>query len=193
MAYRCILLFGEPGSGKGVQGAALGALPGFVHLSTGDMFRHLDRDSEIGRTVHEYASQGKLVPDDLTVTLWRQHVQGLADRDAFRPDRDILILDGIPRNVDQARMMEDHIDVLRLIHLVAGDEEAILNRLKGRALQENRLDDADEAVIRRRRRIYLQESKPVVECYPREVRREIDALRTPSEVLADVARSVTDL
>ena len=138
MKYRCILMFGEPGCGKGTQGSALGRLPGFVHLSTGDMFRKLDPRSDLGREVRSYTDRGELVPDGLTIRLWSRHVRDMAASGAYRPEEDLLILDGIPRNVAQAREMAEMLDVVALIHLVAGDGEAIVQRMKQRALRDNR-------------------------------------------------------
>ncbi len=68
--YRTILLIGKPGSGKGTQGKALGALPGFFHISCGEVFRRLNHKSELGNIFLNYSSQGLLVPDDITVRLW---------------------------------------------------------------------------------------------------------------------------
>ena len=69
---RTILLVGKPGSGKGTQGNALGALPGFFHLSCGEVYRRLNHKSELGKIFLKYSSQGLLVPDDITVRLWSE-------------------------------------------------------------------------------------------------------------------------
>src|SRR5262245_46307142 len=73
--YPCVLLFGAPGVGKGTQGKLLGQVPGFVHMASGDIFRSLDRSSELGRKFQEYSSKGLLVPDEVTVSVWKAHVQ----------------------------------------------------------------------------------------------------------------------
>jgi adenylate kinase len=99
MRYKSILLFGAPGSGKGTQGKIISAIPGFFHVACGDVFRTLDLQSEMGRLFWEYSSKGKLVPDEFTVRLWKQYVQGLAMIHQFHPETEILVLDGIPRNV----------------------------------------------------------------------------------------------
>ena len=67
---KAILLFGQPGVGKGTQGAILGKVPGFCHLATGDMFRGLDRESELGREFLKYSNQGLLVPDEPWQRSW---------------------------------------------------------------------------------------------------------------------------
>ena len=119
MRYKTVLLFGAPGSGKGTQGKILGAIPGFFHSASGDIFRSLDLQSEVGRVFWEYAGKGKLVPDDITVRVWKQFIKGMEMVNQFHPETEILVLDGIPRSVGQARLMENTIDVVKIIHLHA--------------------------------------------------------------------------
>ena len=190
--YKTILLFGAPGSGKGTQGKVLGAVPGFFHLSCGDVFRALDRGSGLGKVFLEYSTQGKLVPDEFTVRLWQEHVDGLIESGAFKPDSEVLILDGIPRNPRQAEMMADRVDVALLLYLVATEEEQMVERLRGRALKENRPDDAAEDVIRQRFREYEAESVPVLDTYPADRTRRVDASGTLVEVLQGVLSAVQE-
>ena len=72
MKYRTILLFGAPGAGKGTQGKILGTVPNFFHCACGEVFRKLKPDSELGKVFVKYSSNGKLVPNDFTVRLWRE-------------------------------------------------------------------------------------------------------------------------
>src|SRR5438105_14314694 len=106
MRYRSVLLFGAPGSGKGTQGKIIGTIPGFFHTACGDIFRTLDLSSEMGRKFWDYSSRGELVPDEFTVQLWKQYIRGLEMINQFRPSTEILVLDGIPRNVEQAKLLE---------------------------------------------------------------------------------------
>lgn len=191
--YRTILMFGAPGSGKGTQGKVLGALPGFFHLSCGDVFRSLNPRSELGRIFLQYSTKGKLVPDNFTIQLWREHIVRQVNANHFTPDEEILILDGIPRNAHQAELMQDHIDVVRLIYLDVVDEEQMIARLHRRALHENRLDDANEEVIRQRFHEYAAESAPVLKFYPQERIYKVDAGQNPLGVLRDVITGVSDL
>jgi adenylate kinase len=184
--YPCILLFGAPGVGKGTQGAILACVPGFVHLSTGEIFRSIDAESEEGRTAAEYSAQGELVPDDLTVRIWKNWLRRQINKGRYCPDTDLLLLDGIPRNVRQAEILDEHIEVLRLVHFVAADEEAMVQRIKKRALEHGRIDDADEQVIRKRFEVYRQESEPVLRHYVPELVSPIEASGTPAEVLRAV-------
>src|SRR5215472_2929484 len=72
--YRTYLLFGAPGSGKGTQGKALGTVPRFYHCACGDVFRSIDTRTKLGKAFLEYSSKGQLVPDDITVELWREAI-----------------------------------------------------------------------------------------------------------------------
>jgi len=191
--YKSMLLFGPPGVGKGTQGKLLGQIPGFVHLATGDIFRALDKESELGRQFLHYSSRGELVPDDLTIQVWQQHVRDLIEHDRYNPDTDLLILDGMPRSNTQAKIINDHIDVKQVIHLVASDMNEMIDRMKHRAQREGRHDDADENVIRRRFEVYEKETAPVLAQYPKELVTEVNAVGTPVEVLLNILRIVAPL
>ncbi len=187
---KTVLLFGSPGSGKGTQGKLLGVLPGFIHVACGEVFRSLELASEVGKVFLKYSSRGELVPDDTTARLWREHLAKLVKMGSFKPETDTLVLDGIPRNVHQATMLENDIEVLRLIVLRCRDREEIVRRLKSRALRDNRLDDANEDTIRKRLKVYDDESRPVIEYYPVSIRVEVDALQTPIEVAHDILSAI---
>jgi adenylate kinase len=186
MRYKSILLFGAPGSGKGTQGKILGQIPGFFHSATGDIFRSLDLQSEIGRTFWEYASKGRLVPDDLTVRVWKQYIKGMEMVNLFHPETEIIILDGLPRNVGQARLLEDTIDVVKIVHLRCTDLSKMTERLKRRALKENRFDDANDDVITRRLEIYERDTRPVLDYYPQEKIFRVDATMSQIRVLSEI-------
>ncbi len=189
--YQTVLLFGAPGAGKGTQGKILGQIPGFYHLSTGEIFRNLDIHSDLGKIFYQYSSKGELVPDDVTVRLWSQNVHAQTVLSLYKPHHDLLILDGIPRNVPQARLMHKYINVLKIIHLVCPDKEEMIKRLRRRALKENRVDDAREEVIRRRWDVYEKETYPVLDSYPKESIVNIDAVGSPAAVLQKVLSALT--
>ncbi len=190
MRYRAILLFGAPGSGKGTQGKILGQIPNFVHYSCGDAFRSLRVDSPLGRTFMEYAGKGSLVPDEPTIELWKQSVNGLVATGRFNPEADTLLLDGIPRNPNQARIMEEMIDVKAVFNLFCPAVDKLISRLQRRALKENRLDDANVDVIRNRLETYKRETRAVLECYPEAVIHQIDSTQEPLQVLLDILKIV---
>ncbi|MHC4994512.1 MAG: adenylate kinase family protein, partial [Planctomycetota bacterium] len=141
----------------------------------------------------EYASRGELVPDEVTVKIWHAHIRKMQATGAYKPHSDLLILDGIPRSVEQAKLLEEEIGIYKLIHLVCRDEEAMIERLRSRALKENRADDAKEEVIRHRWDVYRQETAPILEYYPDDMIAEVDALKSPAEVLQQVLEIVVPI
>jgi len=193
MRYKTILLFGAPGSGKGTQGKILSAIPGFFHSACGDVFRSLDLQSEMGRIFWQYSSRGELVPDEFTVKLWKNFIQGMEMVNQFHPETELLVLDGIPRNVKQAKLLEDVIDVVKVMHLVCADMDKMVERLRRRALKENRFDDANEKVIRNRLEIYDRETKPVLEYYPADKIAKVDATMSQMRVLSEIIKILVPL
>lgn len=184
--YRAILLIGAPGSGKGTQGRLLGATRGFFHCACGDVFRSLDVQSSLGRTFLDYSTRGELVPDEVTVRLWKKRLDDHVKTSAFQPGRQWLVLDGIPRNPNQARMMEAFLDVSLVVHLRCEDRAVLEKRLGRRASEDNRPDDACAEVLRRRLAVFETESLGVLECYPNPIVRRVDASASPGEVLAEI-------
>jgi adenylate kinase len=190
MKYRTILLFGAPGAGKGTQGKILGTIPNFFHCACGDVFRSLKADSETGRTFLQYSSRGELVPDEPTVDLWRYFIDGSTKTGRFHPQDDTLVLDGIPRNVRQAEMLKDTLNVVSIFYLRCTKVDQLIQRLQRRALKENRLDDANIDVIRTRLKTYERESKPVLNYYGKTLLHRINADQSPAKVLADILRRI---
>jgi adenylate kinase len=100
MNHSALLLFGPPGSGKGTQAALLAGRLGIPHISTGDIFRHHAKaGTELGREVQAIMQSGKLVPDELVNRIVEDRLAQLDCGKGF-------ILDGYPRTVNQARMLD---------------------------------------------------------------------------------------
>lgn len=188
--FRTLLILGAPGSGKGTQGKVMGSIPRFRHFACGDVFRSLDTRTNLGRKFVEYSSRGELVPDDLTVELWRGNINQSVESHQFKPEIDFLVLDGIPRNVEQAKLMEEDIDVLKVFHLSCPDRTELTRRLRKRALKDNRFDDANESVIQKRFETYEAETKPILDYYSGDRIVEIDASQPPAKVLYDILGGV---
>jgi len=187
------LMLGAPGSGKGTQGKVLGSIPRFFHCACGDVFRALDTRSPLGQRFVQYSSRGELVPDELTVELWKAQIDRVADAGLYKPDLDILVLDGIPRNVHQAEMLRDYVEVVQVFHLSCPNREELVRRMQKRALKDNRLDDAKEEVIRQRFVTYEAETKPILEFYSDRLVCEIDAAQAPAKVLNDIISQILGL
>ena len=186
-------MFGAPGAGKGTHGRALGAIPGFFHCACGDVFRSLRPETALGKVFLEYSSRGQLVPDEPTVELWRQAIDSSTQVGRFHPAADTLVLDGIPRNVAQAKMLNDTLDVVCVFYLTSKNPENLVCRIQRRALKENRLDDANLDVIRQRLKTYEKETKPVLIFYGKKLVRRINTDGPPVNIFSDILKRVVKL
>ena len=193
MKHRTILLFGAPGAGKGTQGKILGTIPNFYHFACGDAFRNLTIESEIGRTFIDFSSRGQLVPDEPTIRLWKESIEGSRRVGRYNPERDTLVLDGIPRNPSQARMLNDLLDVVAVFHLKCSNMNQLVERMQRRALRENRLDDANLEIIRSRLETYERETRSVLDFYGESLVHVIDSSETPINVLRSILNVVSSL
>ncbi|MDX1953610.1 MAG: nucleoside monophosphate kinase [Verrucomicrobiota bacterium] len=191
--YKTIILFGAPGSGKGTQGKILGSIPNFYHCACGDIFRNLTIEHELGQIFVEYSSRGELVPDEVTIRLWRESIRATQQTNRFNPAKDTLVLDGIPRNPTQAEILTDTLDVLAVFNLTCSDLSKMVERLQRRALRENRLDDANLQVIRARLDVYERETRPVLDFYGPQLVHTIDSSQKPVNVLRDMLQTITSL
>jgi adenylate kinase len=188
LKYRSILLFGAPGAGKGTQGKILGTIPHFVHCSCGEVFRNLRPESPLGKVFLQYSSQGQLVPDAPTIKLWRKFITDFTRTGRLNPKSDTLVLDGIPRNVTQAKILRNVLDVVGVFYLCSRNFESLVGRIQRRAMKENRLDDANLEVIRARLKTYEEETKPVLKFYGSPLVHKINADQAPANVLVDILR-----
>ena len=188
-----IIILGAPGSGKGTQGKILGTIPRFFHCACGDVFRSLDTRTPLGMKFVEYSSRGELVPDELTISLWKAQIDNLADTYIYKPDIDLLVLDGIPRNVRQAELLSQHVEVQRVFHLSCPDRDELARRMRKRALKDNRIDDASDMVINQRIATYEAETKPILEYYSSSMITDIDATQQPVKVLSEIIQQVTSM
>lgn len=183
---KVVLLFGPPGAGKGTIGQMICAAGNHFHLSSGNIFRHLSPESENGKLFHEFASKGKLVPDEVTLQVWKSFTRGLIDTNRYFPEQQLLLLDGIPRTYKQATLLAEHVDVIHIIVLDITNEDTILKRISRRAQIEKRTDDADYQIIKNRIEEYKNKTAEVLEYYNEEIIFHYNAENRPMEVLRDV-------
>jgi adenylate kinase len=191
--YRAILLFGMPGSGKGTQGTILGQLPDLVHISCGDTFRKLSKFGKLHKEVLRYTSKGELVPDDLTVRIWERQIRILEMQDLLIPEYHILVLDGLPRTYEQAGMIDEFLNVIQIFNLKISDIEKAKERLKARALRENRLDDSNDDVIMERIQTFHDETEDTLRFYDPSLIYDVDASQTPLDVLRQIIDRLSEL
>src|SRR2546423_7202342 len=125
-----IVLVGPPGAGKGTQAEFISAQLSIPKISTGDIFRaNVSEGTTLGQEARKYMDLGDLVPDEITISMVRER---LADDDTAKG----FLLDGFPRNVPQARVLDNMLDMLNLaldivLELVVDDDE-VIRRLSGR-------------------------------------------------------------
>ncbi|MFO0888358.1 MAG: nucleoside monophosphate kinase [Isosphaeraceae bacterium] len=171
----------------------LGQLPDLIHISMGDVFRRIPKHGRIGKEIEQYTSQGRMVPDELTVRIFRRHLHIMEMQEVLLPEQHTLILDGLPRSYAQAEMLDSIIDVVQIFHLRIQDTKLAMERLKVRALRENRLDDMNEEVIRRRLNTYYEETYRTLSFYPSEIVYEIDAGQCMIDVLRDIVNRLSEV
>lgn len=158
-----LILFGPPGSGKGTQAEKLVGRYGFLHISTGDMFRYeLKNETELGKEARAYMDRGDLVPDAVTIAMLRKRVEA-------NPDVSGIIFDGFPRTDPQAKalneLMEELETQINSLILLDVNEEVVVERILGRGASSGRADDLDEATIRTRYENFLNYTAPVFAYY----------------------------
>jgi adenylate kinase len=120
--------------------------------------------------------------------LWRHFIENNTKIGRFHPEHDTLVLDGIPRNVAQAKILKSTLNVTAVFYMRSTDEEKLIARIQRRAIKENRLDDANLNVIRDRLHVYENETKPVLKFYGRHLVHNINADQRPDKVLLDILR-----
>jgi adenylate kinase len=163
-------------------------MPGFYHFSTGEMFRHLNVESDLGKRIMETMRRGELVPDAIAFDLWQQHLNNATLIGRFHPPKDILVLDGFPRTPPQAEMLKLVAVVKVILQLDCADREILVERLHKRAVLEGRHDDANEAIIRRRFEVYDRETAKTLAHFPGDLIEFIDVTVAPVQILAAISQ-----
>ncbi len=184
-----IILLGPPGAGKGTQAKGLTEALGIPAVASGDLFRdHQQRGTELGLLAKSYMERGVLVPNEVTI---RMVLERLSQPDSAKG----FLLDGFPRNLDQARALRDSLsesgrDINRVLFINISEEE-LLRRLGGRLLCRNcqapyhihssppkeadkcdrcggelyQRPDDSPEAVRKRIMVYNEETAPLVEYY----------------------------
>ncbi len=200
-----IVLLGAPGAGKGTQAQRLVADYGVAHISTGDLLRAaVKARSELGVQAKGYMDAGQLVPDRLVIGLVKER---LGQDDARRG----FILDGFPRNTDQAVALDAALEAagvaLDVALLVDVAPQVIVDRLSSRRTSRDcgytagaaadacprcggemyQRDDDRPETIKRRLDVYQGQTAPLAQYYDeRGMLRRVDGDRPADEVYADV-------
>jgi adenylate kinase len=178
-----LILLGPPGCGKGTQAQILQDRFGAVQLSTGDMLRAaVKAGTELGKQAETIMNAGKLVPDDLIVSMIAERID--------QPDcAKGFILDGFPRTVAQAKALDAMLKDkgMKLDHVIEleVDEEALFARIEGRAAESGgaaRADDTPET-LRKRLAVYREQTAPILPYYRDSGRlNSVDGMQSIDEV-----------
>jgi adenylate kinase len=142
-----LVLFGPPGAGKGTQSEKLIKKYGFVHISTGDLFRwHTKNDTSLGKKVNEIMNSGTLVPDEITIAMLKEELDK-------NPEATGFLFDGFPRTVAQAealdQFMTNNNSAIHFIIALDVNEKELRQRIAKRKLIDNRPDDEEEKLNKR--------------------------------------------
>lgn len=161
-----IVIFGAPGSGKGTQSENLNSHYGLFHISTGEVLRdNIARGTELGKIADTYISDGKLIPDDLMISI-------LADILDNTPEaKNGVIFDGFPRTINQAGALKEMLaERGARVDAVVGlevDEDELIDRLIKRGKESGRSDDNLET-IKKRLQVYHSQTQPLRDYYMKE-------------------------
>jgi adenylate kinase len=142
-----LVLFGPPGAGKGTQSEKLIQKYGFVHISTGDLFRwHTKNDTPLGKRVKEIMNSGALVPDEITIAMLKEELDK-------NPQAKGFLFDGFPRTVPQAealdKFMKENNSAIHFVVALTVTEAEVRARIAKRRTTENRPDDEEEKLNKR--------------------------------------------
>ncbi|WP_435076713.1 adenylate kinase [Halococcus sp. AFM35] len=201
-----VLLLGPPGAGKGTQSANVADEYDVPHVTTGDALRaNKDMETEYG-TPREFMEAGELVPDPVVNEIVAEALSGSEG----------YVLDGYPRNTDQADYLAD-ITTLDVVCLLSVSESELVERLTGRRVCDDcganyhvefnppeeegvcdecggeliQRDDDTEETVKERIRVYHESTEPVVEYYrDAGVLETIDGEGTPEEVWTELRETI---
>ena len=194
---KILIIFGPPGAGKGTQAAMLSKSLGYLHLSTGQMFRDAVKSgSELGKKVKKVIDAGHLVSDKMTSDIIDSFFSKNKNLGTARQTCQVpgIILDGYPRNVNQCYMMDNFSKKysleLEIINLTA-DYKELVKRLLKRAEIEKRKDDTEE-IIKTRLRIYEKDTAPILDYYKDKIKIcNVNGLGTIEEVNKRIMNSIS--
>jgi adenylate kinase len=183
-----LIFLGPPGAGKGTQAKQLSQSCDVPHISTGDILRSaVANGTDLGKKAQFYMDAGELVPDDLIINLIRERLTAADAAPGW-------ILDGFPRNVEQASFLDELLQEIKqpfdcVVNLEVPDE-VIISRLVQRGEQEGRSDDT-EATIRHRLEVYRERTEPLIDFYRgRQQLVSVDGNQPVDDVTDDLAKVV---
>jgi len=200
---KTLIFLGPPGAGKGTQAQRLVEEKGFIQISTGDILREAVRNgTELGKKAKEYMDAGKLVPDELIISIMMEKLKELEGKD--------IILDGFPRTIPQAEALDKMLTELNrkvdAVILFEIPDKEVIERLSGRRIDPRtgkvyhikynpppegveviQRDDDKEEVIKKRLEVYHQQTAPLIEYYKNQNKLfAVDASKSPDDVYKEI-------
>jgi adenylate kinase len=186
-----IIFLGAPGAGKGTQAASVARELNLMHIASGDLFRQaVEQGDELGSKVEPYLDKGILVPDEIAIRIIMERVSAMDCQDG-------VILDGFPRNLEQARALDEALKrqdkTIDWVLYIKVSQEELIKRLSGRLICSScqtsyhrvnsppkvwdRCDlcggklhqrpDDNIETVKKRLRVYFNETAPLIEDYRR--------------------------
>lgn len=205
-----LVLLGAPGAGKGTQAVKIAEKYGIVHISTGDIFRkNLKEGTPVGLKAKAYIDKGQLVPDEVTCEIVAERLKEADCKKGF-------MLDGFPRNVEQAKALEKMTDIDLVLNIDV-DLNKLMARLTGRRVCAGcgesyhvstftekkcpkcggdviqRADDTEETVGKRLH-VYTEQTQPLIDFYEKKGKlKSVDGMQNIDDVFADVCKVLNTL
>ena len=205
-----LVFLGPPGAGKGTQAAVVSQALNIPHISTGDMFRKAMREgTPTGLKAKAFIDNGQLVPDSVTIEM-------VAERLAEADCANGYLLDGFPRNLDQAKALEGFTKLTAVVDIAVEDEKLIA-RLSGRRvcpacngtfhitkLSDEKVcpdcggeliqrNDDNPATIANRLEVYHAQTSPLTEFYAAEgILKQVDGALQMEEVTSAILKALAE-
>ena len=182
--FSSILLLGPPGSGKGSLAKLLDKIGLGIHVSTGDIFRRLPKNSPDEQLFRKSSGKGELFPDKRAIAIFLQHVTTILESKSYQKNPKPLLLDGIPRTVAQSRALEPYLKLQQIILLEVLDATVLVERINNRAQLEGRNDDRQQ-ILQSRLKDYECHIGPILDYYQGQSLLKISAEQPIIHVLKD--------
>ena len=194
--YDTILLFGPPGVGKSTQAKLLDKKR-FVYISSGEVLRRNEkntkfRNSTLGKRVSKIMSSGKLIPNKIMIDIFLQTIKEYISRKIFNPKKQILVLDGIPRNRSQARIINNIFNIIKIIYIYSHNDSRLADRILKRAKKEGRSEDQNMNIIRKRLAIYKKETNKVLDYYHKKIILKINGFNDIKKIQGQIKDSLNN-
>ena len=170
--FKSLLILGPPGSKKDSICKSLSCLGDFFYLSFKEILKQLDPLSSIGELCQKYISKGFPIPDEIAIGLWERYMEGLINAHLYHPKNQLLILEGFPLNIHQAKALEKSIEVICVISLT-------VNHLRF-------LDQEEKTIQSKKMHVYKEETIKVLSLYPQTLVISINADQRLIDVFKDI-------